>query len=481
MDYVKLQRLYEESEVKHKEEILSLRAEHDNNLKSVSQDYENKILELKQELEERKKELERERYKSDHLQKELDDKFFMIQKAKGEIVVRNFALMKEKNLNVELQSKNDSLSDEIQQATKQISNLELKIEDLTNSNAEMKTNFENELNEKDSIIENLKQDIEKEQSKSKSQSKSYKKEIREKDRTIETLNKNIEKHLLEHKNELDTIKQDLNNKDQVIDSLRNELDQKNSEIEDLKIKITQLYDELETEKGNRCDEDLIQLKNEAVTTFKRIERELEERKRQLDQENAILKATIISHEDKIVSLEETINTLKDNEKKLLQSLELAKLGHYQLLLQIDTVITISNLNYIKTQNGEEEIPLPLPSDFMQFERQAFSLLAELEHSYESNQQIKEELEKLNNQIIEKDDKMREDSRIFSLSLKRLEDMLRSSEEKCAQLSLILAHIKEELIKNANENPIAKELLLQWKSMISTHTSSLTNETEKICL
>lgn len=476
LNYIKLQKEFEQSKERHNEEILSIKAEHEENIKALSQDYENKMKELTKKIEEQQKELEYERYKSNNLQKDLDDKFFMIQKAKGEIVVRNFLLTKEKNLNVDLEAKNDALSEEIKQNTKQISELENKIVDLTNENNEMKMNYENELNDKNNMIESLKYDIEKEISKSKSQSKSYKKELREKERTIESLNKDINNLVLEHKNELDTITKEMNDKDQVIKSLTLELEQKDSEIRSLKEQICQLNEELEIEKGNRCDEDLIQLKNEAVAIFKRIQKELEERKQELDQENAILKATITNYEDKIFSLEETISTLKDNEKKLVQSLELAKLGHYQLLLQIDTVITISNLNYIKAQNGEEEIPLPLPSDFMQFERQAFSLLAELEHSYESNQQIKEELNNLNNQIIEKDDKMREESRIFSLSLKKLEDMLRSSEEKCAQLSLILAHIKEELIKNANDNPIAKELLLQWKSMMSMQTtSSVRNE------
>src|SRR5690606_14331498 len=129
-------------------------------------------------------------------------------------------------------------------------------------------------------------------------------------------------------------------KDELLNIKEKEIQEKTLEIERMTKNIESLEIQLEKEKEKNNDYEVLQAKDEAIRIYKNIENELNERKIALNEENANLRANLLTSENKVIQLENYVRELKWNEEKLIQSLELAKLAHYQLLLQIDTVLTI---------------------------------------------------------------------------------------------------------------------------------------------
>lgn len=476
MEHISLREKYVATKLTRDKELNKLKLEMEEKLRSQRVEYEEHIKKLNEELERIKHNSEKEFVEHDKLKKEYDAKCFHIEKAKGEIIVKEYELQKERLLNNKLKSMNDSLFDELKLKDERIVQLEEKVESLSSVESDYKlcqidlsrtkdllTTTEYQIRDMKMQLEDMRKELGKKED-----------EIIEKSNQINELNSKIEnlkdRILVEVKmneekesiiinlnNTLKEIENNLSEKDKMLKMKDKEIQEKNLDIECMTSNIENLELQLEEEKAKNNDYEVIQAKNEAVRIYKNIERDLNRRKKALTEENANLRANLLTAENKVLQLENIVRELQWNEQKLIQSLEIARLAHYQLLLQIDTVLTISKLN--KSQE------YGLPSDYLQFERKTYALLAELEHLYTTNESLIHENENLRYMIAEKDDKLREEARIFMQNIRKLEDQSRKAEEKIANFTFALSYIREVLIKNASNNPIAKEILIQWKSIV----------------
>lgn len=432
--YTQAQKEHEKDVEMFKQEANTLRHIQAEAIQEMELQYSKQIESVKEDLESVKSALDDAHAENLELSRETDETMFMLEKAKGDMMTLDFKLQREKSRNIALELELDQIKETSQEALhtmernkdEKIDSLSLELEDIRQKYADMALELDKTRLEQKNMKEQYDKEI---------------LELKESKTQLETQLEQSESLRLKNEESYEI----------ALETLRNE-------------KLAAPQVDLEVE-----ELDSLSLRNDSMERYNQLEEELQKRKLEIEQDNALLRASLVSLEEKAHDLKDELSESRESEKTLKKSLELAKMAHHQLLLQIDTVMTISRLDkelYKDTHDfDDQEYQLPTFSEFLQIQRQALALFDELEQSFQTNLELKEERNKLNMQLLDKEDSTKEESRLFSVSLRKVEDRLRVSEERAAQMALSLSYIQEVLIKNVRDNPVAKDLLKKWKSIV----------------